>query len=95
MPGFSRLQADLEAEPAIGLHYPGGRVDLNRNRPAKVAVAVDRAQLLRRLQPFRGNPPAPHDMAPFHLENIAMSKPDLSLWPIRRRAPERLARGRR
>src|ERR1700730_13520346 len=71
MPGFSGVERNLKAETTVCID---GRLRKiirgNYNRPAEVAVAIDRGKLLPCLRPFGGDPPSAYNVARFHLEEI-------------------------
>ncbi len=69
MPRFTGIEADFEAEPAIGIHRLG-LPRSNRYSADEITVAIDCPKLLLRLRPFRGNPTAAHDAAGLHLEDV-------------------------
>jgi hypothetical protein len=71
MPGVTRLEADFEAEAAVGIN-PARLVPRRSygHRAGEIGVAVTRAQLLLGVRPFGRNPTATYDVVRLDLEDV-------------------------
>ena len=71
MPGLTRVERHLEAEPAVGGNsLTRSTRHRNCDCAAKIAVRVGSANPLPPLGPFGGDLAAAHDAARFHLEDV-------------------------
>src|SRR5215510_9488431 len=87
LPGFAGIQADLEAQPPVGvLDFGLAMRGTNGDRTHEIAVAVAGPKLLRLLRPRRGDAAAAYDVARLYLENVrkvaAQSDLELEAYPF-------------
>src|SRR5690349_14583997 len=89
MPGFTRLEGHLKAEPPVGIYRLCRRLRrMNCHGSAEVAVAVSRAQTLVGFGPLGCDPAPAHNPARFHLKYVCKvaTERDLELEPHRLQA---------